>query len=83
MLINNSQRKTCKDVIYAFLVKNVIGFRQFFVDGPEYVINKLQPSTIVIYGVASDKIFSQYRGRGIVIIQFDSEFRKSLKKVSI
>lgn len=57
--------------------------REFFVNGLKFIINELQPTTIVIYGAAPDKIFSQYRDMGIEIIQFDSEFMKSRKKVSI
>lgn len=56
--------------------------RKYFVNGLSYVINKLEPTTIVIYGTAPDKIFEQYKETGIEILQFDSDFMQSRKAVS-
>ena len=47
-----------------------------------YIIEKLEPTTIVVYGAAPDEIFAQYKKKGVTILQFDSDFMKSRKAVS-
>lgn len=47
--------------------------RQHLMQGLPYIIERLQPQTIIVYGSAPDAIFSQYRAAGIQIIQFDSD----------
>lgn len=56
--------------------------RKYFVNGLTYIVNKLEPRTIVVYGAAPDKIFTSYKQKGIDILQFDSDFTKSRKAVS-
>lgn len=56
--------------------------RKYFINGLSYVINKLEPSTLVVYGTAPDKIFLPYKEKGIEVLQFDSDFMKSRKAVS-
>lgn len=56
--------------------------RKYFVDGLAYIVNKLEPDTIVVYGAAPDKIFTPYTEKGIEVLQFDSDFMKSRKAVS-
>lgn len=56
--------------------------RKYFANGLSYVVDKLEPTTIVIYGTAPDKIFAQYKEMGIEILQFDSDFMQSRKAVS-
>ena len=56
--------------------------RSYFVSGLEYVVSRLEPHTLVVYGAAPDKIFAPYREKGIEVLQFDSDFMKSRKAVS-
>lgn len=56
--------------------------RSYFVSGLEHVVSGLEPSTLVVYGAAPDKIFALYREKGIEVLQFDSDFMKSRKAVS-
>lgn len=56
--------------------------RRYFIDGLEYIVDKLEPRTLVVYGAAPDKIFAPYKEKGIKILQFDSDFAKSRKAVS-
>ena len=53
--------------------------RQHFVEGLDYVVKKLKPKTIVVYGAAPDYIFEQYKKQGIKVLQFDSETAKAHK----
>ena len=56
--------------------------RNYFVSGLKYVVDRLEPSTLVVYGAAPDKIFTPYKEKGIEVLQFDSDFMKSRKAVS-
>lgn len=47
--------------------------RYYFAAGLEYVVNKLEPNAIVVYGTTPNKIFLPYKEKGIEILQFDSE----------
>lgn len=53
--------------------------RSYFEEGLAYIIKKLEPSTIVVYGSAPDNIFLRYIDNGIKVVQFDSEFMLSRK----
>ena len=55
--------------------------RKYFINGLKYVIDKLKPQTIVVYGATSDEVFAQYKEAGIEILQFDSDFMQSRKAV--
>lgn len=54
--------------------------REFFVQGLDYVINRLQPKTIIVYGTVPDAIFSRYKSAGIKIVQFDSDYMIAHRK---
>ncbi len=56
--------------------------RKYFKDGLDYVVEKLEPSTVVVYGTAPDCIFAEYKNAGIEILQFDSDFMQSRKAVN-
>ena len=56
--------------------------RMYFKQGLEYVIHKLEPQRIVVYGKAPDDIFGVYRESGIMICQYDSDYAISRKLVS-
>lgn len=56
--------------------------RKYFIDGLYYIVNKLEPRVLVVYGATPDKIFLSYKERGIEVLQFDSDFMKSRKAVS-
>lgn len=53
--------------------------RKHFVEGLDYVVKKLKPRIIVVYGAAPDYIFEKYKKQGIKILQFDSETAKAHK----
>ena len=55
--------------------------REIFLKGLDVVVKRLQPSTIVVYGVAPEKYFKKYKDAGIEIVQFDSDFATSHKEV--
>ena len=57
--------------------------REYFIQGLEYVVRKLKPKTIIVYGTAPDSIFKKYRQAGIAILQFDSEFMATHRKVAV
>lgn len=60
-------------------IKTVDG-RNMFIAGFDYVINKLKPKTVIVYGRMPDKIFCIARMYGINLIPFESEFSLSHKK---
>ena len=53
--------------------------REYFRQGLNYIVQKLQPTAIVVYGTAPTAIFGLCRELGIVIKQFDSSFARSRK----
>jgi hypothetical protein len=57
--------------------------RSFFKRGLAAIVDRLNPTCIVVYGKAPDDIFFEYKGRGIRILQFDSEFATSRKVVDV
>jgi len=54
--------------------------RQGFAAGLDYVVNKIKPKIIVVYGAAPDAIFSTYKNAGITVLQFDSDYMVAHKK---
>lgn len=50
--------------------------RKQLIQGLDYVIDRLSPKNIVIYGTAPKNIFGKYEDLGINICQFDSEISK-------
>lgn len=57
--------------------------RIHFVGGLDHIVKKLEPSTIIIYGTAPDKIFLPYKQKGIDILQFDSDCSVAHRKAVI
>lgn len=53
--------------------------RQHFVEGLDYIVKKLKPKTIVVYGATPDYIFEKYKKQGIRILQCNSETAKAHK----
>ena len=51
-----------------------------FIAGFDYVVENLQPKTVIVYGRDPGKIFNIAQMRGIRILPFESEFSKSHKK---
>ncbi len=56
--------------------------REYFKSGLDYIVDRLQPSAIVVYGAAPDSVFGEYQKQGIKILHFDSEFNQSRKAVN-
>lgn len=55
--------------------------RQCFKKGLDFVVNEIKPSCIVIYGSAPDDVFVDLKEKGIIILQFDSDYSNSRKDV--
>ncbi len=53
--------------------------RKYFIEGLDYVVKKLKPKTIIVYGAAPDYIFDKYKKQGVKFLQFDSETAKAHK----
>ncbi len=51
-----------------------------FITGFDYVINKLKPKTVIVYGRMPDKIFCLAKIQGVKLISFESEFSLSHPK---
>lgn len=60
-------------------IKTVEG-KRMFIRGFDYVVNKLKPKTVIVYGRIPDKIFCLARLYGIELICFESEFAQTHKK---
>lgn len=54
----------------------------FFKVGLAYMVNRLSPKNIIVYGGVPDSIFKPYKDMGINIIAFESEISKSRKQVN-
>ncbi len=59
-------------------IKNKVD-RIIFAEGLDFVIKKIKPSAIIVYGSAPKEIFEKY-SKDIKIYQFDSDFSKSRKE---
>lgn len=55
-------------------------YKQKFIKGFDYVIQRLQPKTIIVYGRAPNYIFSLARLLGAEVVSFESHFSLSHKK---
>ena len=60
-------------------IKTIEG-KRMFIAGFDYVVNKLTPQKVVVYGRMPDKIFCLARMYGIELIPFESEFGLTHKK---
>ena len=49
-----------------------------FIRGFDYVINKLKPKTVIVYGRMPDKIFNLAQMQGINLIPFESELANTI-----
>ncbi len=58
----------------------LVSERTQFERGLSFVVNKLHPKAIVVYGTAPDAVFDEYRKTGIHIIQFDSNYMVTHRK---
>lgn len=56
--------------------------RKYFSHGIDYVVQKLEPKRIVVYGKAPDDIFQKHKKSGIEICQFESDYSVIQKVVS-
>lgn len=54
--------------------------RKYFKSGLNYVVDTLEPTTIVVYGTTPDEVFTQYKEMGIEILQFDSDYSVAHQK---
>ena len=54
--------------------------RRYFVDGLEYVVKTLLPTTIIVYGSAPKEIFSKYEETGVRIVVFSSDIFQTMKR---
>lgn len=55
--------------------------RLYFIDNLKFIVETLNPTTIVIYGRAPDEIFEFCKLRGINIVSFESDYAISRKAV--
>lgn len=55
-------------------------YKQLFTQGFDYVIQKLKPKTVIVYGRSPERIFNIARMYGIKIVSFESNFGLSHKK---
>ena len=56
--------------------------RRQFERGLEFVVNKLQPKIMIVYGSTPASVFEKYRNTGIITKQFDSEIDLTRKAVN-
>jgi hypothetical protein len=54
--------------------------RKCFIDGFMVMLDRIKPSTVIVYGSASDKIFPPLFVCGVNIVQFESDYSISHKK---
>ncbi len=50
--------------------------RLWFEEGLKYIVDRLEPTAIVVYGQAPEKLFAYAAERGIKIVPFESEILK-------
>lgn len=48
--------------------------KEYFIKGLDYVVKRLNPKTIIVYGAAPEGVFGKYKAIGIEILQFDSDY---------
>ena len=54
--------------------------KKMFINGIDYIVGRLKPQNIIVYGRVPNKIFSLIEMLGIKIYQFESDFAKQHKK---
>ncbi len=54
--------------------------RRCFTQGLDYVVSKVHPRAIVVYGSAPESIFGKHKEDGIEIVAFPSEFARTHEK---
>lgn len=54
--------------------------REPFKDGLDYVVKRLHPNTILVYGKTPDFVFGEYRKSGIFIKQYESNYSLTHRK---
>lgn len=54
--------------------------RRMFEHGLSFVVNKLSPKVIVVYGTVSDEILGKYKANGIRIVHMDTELSITHRK---
>lgn len=57
--------------------------REYFKQGLEYVINRLVPHTIIVYGTTPDSIFNKYRKDGIIYYNSTVSVCVFIKKLGV
>ncbi|MCM1194644.1 MAG: DUF4417 domain-containing protein, partial [Firmicutes bacterium] len=57
-----------------------LAYKQLFTQGLDYVIQKLTPKNVIVYGRAPDRIFSLAKMFGVNVLSFESNFGLSHKK---
>lgn len=50
--------------------------KEIFKKGLDYIIRKLTPKTLIIYGTTPDDIFEQYKSQEIEILSYESKISK-------
>ena len=55
-------------------------YKHMFIKGFDYILNKLQPKNVVVYGSAPSRIFCLAEMYGVSIMQYESYFSLSHKK---
>lgn len=55
-------------------------YKQLFTKGFDYVIQKLQPKTVIVYGRAPERLFCIARLYGVEVILYESDFGLSHKR---
>lgn len=56
--------------------------KAFFEAGLWETVNRLSPNTLIVYGAAPNALFGKYREQGIKIVQYDSLFSETRKRVT-
>lgn len=47
--------------------------KEIFIAGLEYIIDKLTPKTMIVYGTTPEDVFGKYKERGIKILPYESK----------
>ena len=61
-------------------LKNKID-REIFIEGLDFIVNKIAPLSIIVYGSAPDIIFKKYSDKGINIYPFESDYSMARKRI--
>ena len=55
--------------------------REIFISGFEYVITRLQPTTVILYGTYPSELLNKYATEGIRVMLYESEYATNHKEV--